>query len=37
MPKYLFFLVMGLLAILTLVILKRMRGTGHTAAPEARS
>ena len=37
MPKYLFFLVMSLLAILTLVILKRMRGSGHAAASEARS
>jgi uncharacterized membrane protein len=37
MPKYLFFLVMSLLAILTLVILKRMRGTGQAASPDARS
>jgi uncharacterized membrane protein len=37
MPKYLFFLVLGLTAVLFLVVLKRLRGFGRTAdgAPES--
>lgn len=31
MPKYLFFLVLGLTAILCLLVLRRLRGLGHTA------
>jgi uncharacterized membrane protein len=31
MPKYLFFLVLGLTAVLFLVVLRRLRGAGRTA------
>jgi hypothetical protein len=34
MPKYLFFLVMGLSAILFLFIFKRLRGKGYLTARE---
>jgi uncharacterized membrane protein len=37
MPKYLFFLVLGLAAILCLLILKRLRKLEHSLAEEARS
>ena len=37
MPKYLFFLVLGLVAILCLVMLKRLRKTRHPDAEGARS
>lgn len=36
MPKYLFFLVVGLTAVLILLILKRLRHTFHAAAGEGR-
>ena len=37
MPKYLFFLVLGLTAVLFLVVLKRLRGFGRTSAEAAKS
>jgi uncharacterized membrane protein len=36
MPKYLFFLVVGLTAVLILLILKRLRQTFHAPAAEGR-
>ncbi len=32
MPKYLFFLILGLTALLVLMVMKRLRGTGDANA-----